>query len=118
HTEATSSSRPTISIGILAPALHGDRGLVERNLTTVSGAALALRELRRFARLVQAGLLALDDPCVAGQEACPLQRHAKLRVGLDERPCDAVADGGPPSPPARRRARAHGGRTSLRRPRP
>src|SRR6187551_1269443 len=56
-------------------------------------AALALRELRSLAGLVQAGLLALDDARVARQEARPLQRHAQLRVGLDERPRDAVADG-------------------------
>src|SRR5205085_3835924 len=43
---------------------------------------LALRELRRLARLVQAGLLALHDPRVARQEAGALERHAELRIGL------------------------------------
>src|SRR5581483_8022521 len=42
---------------------------------------LALAELRRFAGLVQAGLLALDDPRVAGEEALALQHGAQLRVG-------------------------------------
>ena len=41
---------------------------------------------------MQAGLLALDLACVTGQEALPLEQHAEVRVDLDERPCDAVAD--------------------------
>src|SRR5215216_6254687 len=68
----------------------------ERSATSrlsAGASALALGELRRLAGLVQAGFLALDDPRVARQEARPLQRHAQLRVGLDERPRDAVADG-------------------------
>src|SRR4051794_36415455 len=52
---------------------------------------LTLRELRRLAGLVQTGLLALDLACVARQEALPLQRHAELRVDLDDRACDPVA---------------------------
>ena len=55
--------------------------------------ALALRELGRFARFVQAGLLALDLARVAREEALALQRDAQVRVGLDERAGDAVADG-------------------------
>src|SRR5437660_2066599 len=55
------------------------------------GAALALAELRRLARLVQAGLLALHHARVAREEAGALQRHAKLGVDLDERAGDAVA---------------------------
>src|SRR5690242_4244459 len=55
-------------------------------------ARLALRELRRLARLVQPGLLALDDPGVARQEAGALQRLAQVRVGLDERAADSVPD--------------------------
>src|SRR5205085_809220 len=54
---------------------------------------LALRELRRLARLVQPGLLALDLARVACEEALALQRHAQLRVRLDERAGDPVADG-------------------------
>src|SRR5438093_4977653 len=56
-------------------------------------AKLALTELRRLARLVQARLLALDDPSVAGQEAGPLERDAQLGIGLHERTRDPVADG-------------------------
>ena len=40
--------------------------------------ALPLAELWRLARLVQARLLALDDPSVARQEAGPLERDAQL----------------------------------------
>src|SRR5215204_624237 len=54
--------------------------------------ALALRELRSLAGLVQAGLLALDLAGVACQEALALQHRPELRIGLDERPGDAVAD--------------------------
>ena len=53
---------------------------------------LALRELRRLARLVQAGLLALDLACITREEALALEDDAELRIGLDERPRDAVAD--------------------------
>src|SRR5918995_5647427 len=56
-----------------------------------SGAS-ALGELGRFACLVEAGLLALDLAGVAGQEALTLEHGAKLRIGLDERPGDPVAD--------------------------
>src|SRR3954452_3903922 len=56
-----------------------------------SEASLALRELRRLARLVQSGLLALDLTGVARKEAFPLEWHAQLGIDLDERPCDAVA---------------------------
>ena len=56
-----------------------------------SRTGLALGELRRLARLVQAGLLALDLARVAREVALALERHAKLGVGLDERPGDAVA---------------------------
>src|ERR671931_1505935 len=54
---------------------------------------LALRELRRATGLVQTRFLALDDARVTRQEAGALERHAQVRVGLDERACDAVADG-------------------------
>jgi hypothetical protein len=54
-------------------------------------AELALRELRRLARLVQAGLLALDLPRIARQIAVPLEQHTEVRVDLDERAGDAVA---------------------------
>src|SRR5918992_3686409 len=64
-------------------------------------AGSALRELRRLARLVQAGLLALDDARVARQEPLALERHAELRIGLDEGAGDPVADGaGLPARPA------------------
>src|SRR5207247_6787145 len=55
--------------------------------------ALALRELRRLARLVEAGLLALDLARVPRQVALALQEDAEVGVHLDERPCDAVPDG-------------------------
>src|SRR3954470_11292006 len=57
------------------------------------GIRLALAELRGLARLVQPGLLALDDACVARQEAGALERDAQFRVGLDERARDSVTDG-------------------------
>ena len=40
---------------------------------------LSLRELWRLAGLVEAGLLALDDAGVAGEEALALERHPQLR---------------------------------------
>src|SRR5207247_4440636 len=40
-----------------------------------------------------AGLLALDDPCVTRQVAGALERDAQLRVGVDQRAGDSVADG-------------------------
>src|SRR6185503_9804490 len=52
---------------------------------------LALGELRRLARLVQAGLLTLDHACVARQEALALENGAKVGIGLHESPGDAVA---------------------------
>src|SRR6187401_463835 len=57
-----------------------------------TAAGLPLRELRRLARLVQAGLLALDDAGVAREEALPLERHTHLRIGLDQRAGDPVPD--------------------------
>src|SRR6266508_4318520 len=54
---------------------------------------LALRELRRLASLVQAGLLALDDARVARQEAGALQRHAQLGVCVDKCARDPVTHG-------------------------
>src|SRR6266511_5765616 len=54
---------------------------------------LPLRELRRLASLVQAGLLALDDACVAREEAGALQRDAELGIGVDEGARDAVPNG-------------------------
>src|SRR5207248_9073107 len=56
----------------------------------VAPGQLPLRELRRLARLVQAGLLALDLAGVAGEEPLPLQRNAEIRIGLDERAGDSV----------------------------
>src|SRR5258705_13788290 len=55
-------------------------------------AKLALGELRRLARLVQAGLLALDDASVTREEALALERDAYLRIRLDERARDTVPD--------------------------
>src|SRR4051794_38320470 len=55
-------------------------------------AKLPLAELRRLARLVQPGLLALDDAGVAREKACTLERYAQLGIGLDERAGDAVAN--------------------------
>src|SRR5215467_1782796 len=56
-------------------------------------AGLALAELRGLAGLVEAGLLAFDDPRVTCQEAFPLQHGPKLRIGLDQRAGDAVTNG-------------------------
>ena len=55
-------------------------------------AKLTLGELRRFARLVKAGLLALHDPGVAREEALALERDAHLGIRLDESTGDAVSD--------------------------
>src|SRR4051794_37347429 len=52
---------------------------------------LALGELRSLAGLVQAGLLALHLAGIPRQVALALERHAQLRVRLDEGPGDAVA---------------------------
>src|SRR5436190_14729645 len=53
-------------------------------------AGLPLAELRCLACLVEAGLLALDDAGVAGEEPCALEGCAELRIDLDERTGDAV----------------------------
>src|SRR5262249_30175842 len=63
-----------------------------RPTTPLQAAALPLRELGCFARLVQAGLLALDLAGVAGEEALALERDAEVGVDLDEGAGDAVAD--------------------------
>src|SRR5918999_1069390 len=54
---------------------------------------LALRELRPLARLLEAGLLALLHARVARQEAAALELRAQVRVGVDERLGDGVAQG-------------------------
>src|SRR5438034_8919390 len=56
-------------------------------------ASLSLGELRRLARLVEPGLLALHDPCVSGQEAGPLERDAQLGIRLDQCPRDSMPHG-------------------------
>src|SRR6266498_3912073 len=75
------------------PRSRQRRGRRPMPRTTRLGRTLALRELRRLARLVQAGLLALDDPGVPREEAGSLERDAELRVGFDEGAGDAVANG-------------------------
>src|ERR1700694_1304982 len=55
-------------------------------------AALALRELRSLAGLVEPGLFALDLACIACQIPLALQRHTQLRIGVDEGAGDAVPD--------------------------
>src|SRR5579884_1096248 len=60
---------------------------------TRAATALALGELRALARLLQAGLLAFLHARVAGEEAAALQLAAQVRVGDDQRPRDAVAQG-------------------------
>src|ERR671937_2942560 len=65
---------------------------VPKYLRAIARATLALRELRRFASLVEPGLLPLHDACVAREEARALERHAELRIGLDERASDPVTD--------------------------
>src|SRR4051794_715676 len=54
---------------------------------------LALGELRPLAGLLQAGLLALLDTRVAGQEAAALELATQVGVSVDERARDAVAQG-------------------------
>src|SRR5919108_2108074 len=56
-------------------------------------ATLALGPLRRFARLLQPGLLPLHDPRVPREEARALERDPDARIGLDEGAGDAVPDG-------------------------
>src|ERR1700741_3824628 len=51
----------------------------------------ALAVLRRLAGLLEAVLLALDGPRVAGQEAGLLQRGPVLRLHQDQRPGDGQA---------------------------
>src|SRR3954447_10897200 len=67
-----------------ASSLGGGRKKPERK------GDLALGELRGLAGLVQSGLLALDLAGVAREVALALERHAELRVGLDEGPGDSV----------------------------
>src|SRR4051812_34653282 len=55
--------------------------------------ALTLGELRPLAGLLQAGLLALLHPRVAGEEAAALELAPQVGVGLEQRPGDAVAQG-------------------------
>src|SRR5437868_12559923 len=52
---------------------------------------LALRELRPLAGLLEAGLLALLRACVTREEAAALELAAQVRVGLEQRTRDAVA---------------------------
>src|SRR5262249_39883798 len=54
---------------------------------------LALGELRRLARLVQAGLLPLDLTRVPREEALALERDTQLRVRLDEGAGNSVPHG-------------------------
>src|SRR3954447_882156 len=51
---------------------------------------LTLRELRPLAGLLEAGLLALLGPRVAGQEAAALELAAQVRVGHDQRARDPM----------------------------
>src|SRR3954449_6400951 len=60
--------------------------------SSTASRALSLGELRRLACLVQAGLLALDLAGVAREIALALQWNAQLRIRLDERAGDAVAN--------------------------
>src|SRR5215207_2556931 len=53
----------------------------------------ALRELRPLAGLLEAGLLALLHAGVAREEAAALELGAQVRVGVDERARDAMAQG-------------------------
>src|SRR6185295_14774922 len=55
--------------------------------------SLALRELRALAGLLEAGLLALLHARVAREEAAPLELGAEVRVRVDQRARDAVAQG-------------------------
>src|SRR4051794_38164054 len=52
---------------------------------------LALRELRPLAGLLEAGLLALLRACVTREEAAALELAAQVRIGLQQRTRDAVA---------------------------
>src|SRR4051794_13262313 len=52
---------------------------------------LALAELRPLAGLLQPGLLALLDARVAREEAAALELAAQVRIGLQQRARDAVA---------------------------
>src|SRR4051794_22959245 len=53
---------------------------------------LTLRELRPLAGLLEAGLLALLGPRVAGQEAAALELAAQVRIGDDQSAGNPVAE--------------------------
>src|SRR5207249_1926226 len=71
--------------------LAGDApNAVGAEMSTRHCLTLSLRELRALARLLEAGLLALLDPRVAGEEPAALQLGAQVGIGLDEGAGDAV----------------------------
>src|SRR5438270_7127226 len=65
-------------------------GAVPGDTHPLNGVSLALGELRRLARLVQSGLLALDLAGVPREVALALEGDAKLRIQVDERTGDTV----------------------------
>src|SRR5439155_27196349 len=82
---------PAHAVGPEVEPWDGGGGYVRKWLA-LKAKLLALTELRCLAGLVEAGLLALHDPCVTCEEAGPLQRRAKLWIGLDQRAGDAMPD--------------------------
>src|SRR5882724_346806 len=80
-------SRSTSSVVRSSPTIPRTPSVPKYSRT----ATLAFAELRCFAGLVEASLLALDDPGVPLEEAGALERLAQVRIGLDERAGDPVA---------------------------
>src|SRR5687768_9104874 len=68
-------------------------GRVYTVYTLGCSAPLALGVLRRLASSLEAELLALLCPRIAGQETRRTQRGARIRMRADERAGDPVADG-------------------------
>ena len=89
-TRAADADSPTASSGVRSSPLARPRTpSVPNRRRCAQRSALAV--LGRLAGLLEAVLLALDDPRVAGEEAGLLQRRAVLGVGLDQRPGDGQA---------------------------
>ena len=86
-TRAADADKREASSGVRSSPLASPRTpSVPNRRRTPNASALAV--LGRLAGLLEAVLLALDDPGVAGEEAGLLQRRAVLGVGLDQRAGD------------------------------
>src|SRR5205085_10162807 len=97
HRPFRSTDAPSIEIKVAAKtalfAAADPRASAGQTGEALKAELSALGKLGRFAGLVEAGLLALDDPGVALEEAGALERLAQVGIGLDERSGDPVARG-------------------------